>query len=173
MSSSGISVGTSVDVAKLVDAVDQAVARARDATAFFRTVVEPDMTALLLEQFASDGSRMRKGHRWAALKPSTIASKIRRGSNNGILRDSLEMMNAFVNPRHPDAVAIVQRLRYIRSVQGRAKELADWHKTGTPRMQARPVMGDGVPAPILRAWSGQLARYLATGQLPARSAVRG
>jgi hypothetical protein len=166
MSASGITVGTTVDLRKLYLAVDERAARVKDLTPFFRQVVAPAMTALLKQQFQSGGTTMRGGHKWARLAEATVKQKIARGTyEKGTLRDTDWMYDAFTNPDHPDAVEIVNRLRYIRSVQGEAKRIADFHQTGTRFMPARPVMGDGVPTPVMRAWSSQLLRWLDSGRL--------
>lgn len=172
-SASGVTVGTTVDLRALENAFQTMADRARDATSFWRAVVEPDMSALLEKQFASGGSTMRQGHRWKQLLAATVAKKVRQyGTDRGVLVASGYMRDAFVNPSHPDAVAIVQQLRYIRSVKGEAKRIADYHQTGTTRgLPARPVMGDGVPQPVRRAWSSQLAHWIARGAFPTRSAV--
>lgn len=165
MSRSGLAVGTAVNIGQLLDALDRASARAQDMRPFFADVVEPDITALLLEQFTSEGERL--GDRWAPLKPSTLAQKARKGADSHILQDTREMMNAFTNPRHPDAVAIIQRLRYIRSVQGQAKKVAEFHRTGTSRMPARPVLGNGIPRQTVMMWSSQLLAWIQSGTFPA------
>jgi len=72
-----------------------------------------------------------------------------------------------VKSKVQDAVAIVQRLRYIRSVQGRAKSIAEFHRTGTSRMPARPVLGDGIPRPTVMMWSSQLLAWVKDGSFPA------
>ena len=165
MSRSGRAVGTAVNIGQLLDALDRASARAQDVRPFFQEVVERDTTALLLAQFSTEGEAL--GSRWAPLAPSTLAQKARHGADSHILQDTREMMNAVTNPRHPDAIAIVQRLRYIRSVQGRAKSIAEFHRTGTSRMPARPVLGDGIPRPTVMMWSSQLLAWVKDGSFPA------
>jgi hypothetical protein len=162
-----VSVGTVVDVRALKADMAGDARRARDLRPFFAAIIAPELQALIMEQFASGGTRMRGGHKWAALAESTVRAKLRRGTyHKGTLRDTDLMYDAFTDPEHPDAVEIVNRLRYARTVKGEAERRAQFHETGTKKMPARPVLGDGVPRPVIRAWSGQLLRWIETGKLP-------
>jgi len=158
------SVGKALDLRDAMAFLGDLETRARDLRPFFAGRVSPDMTALLVEQFESQGSRMRRGHGWRQLAPSTIQSKTKRGTvGNGILVDSGAMRRAFVDPHDPDAVEVLNQQRYIRSVSGEAHRIAGYHQTGTRRMPARPVMGDGIPEPIKRQWMAALQTYITTG----------
>lgn len=157
-------VGKAFDVRDAMALLNDLETRARDLRPFFAARVSPDMTALLEQQFESQGTRMRRGHPWRQLAASTIRSKERRGTaGNGILVDSGAMRRAFVDPHDAEAVEILSTQRYIRSVSGEAKRIAGYHQTGTRRMPARPVMGDGIPEPVKRQWMAALQRYIATG----------
>ena len=160
----GVSVGVSVDLRRLEQDLSGSGERAKDIRPWLRGHVSPDVTTLLVQQFASQGSRMRRGHRWARLSASTLRSKARRGTiDNGILIDSGAMWRAFVETSDSDSVEVFNRQRYIRSVQGDAKRIAGYHRDGTPRMPARPVMGDGIPLPVQSEWGRSLAHYVLTG----------
>src|SRR5688572_22358646 len=153
-----LTVGTTVDLRALTRALDARARRAADLSPWYRGRVDPDVSHLMAEQFESRGSRLRGGHRWKQLALSTIDKK----GHDQPLVESGELMEAFANPDHPDASRIITRLTYRRGVKGRAAELARFHDKGTRHMPARPI-APGIPAPVRRAWSGSLLRYLSTG----------
>lgn len=160
----GVSVGTSLDLRKLEQDLGEQSERVRDLRPWLRGHVSPDMTELLVQQFASQGSRMRRGHRWPGLAASTVLRKIAKGTVDlGILIDTGHMWSAFVETSNPESVEIFNKQRYIRSVSGEAKRIAGYHQDGTSRMPARPVMGDGIPGPVLDSWGASLAKYILTG----------
>lgn len=162
-------VGTTVDLRQLVSALTERARRAADLRPFYRAVVDPDVTLLLRQQFASRGTRLRSGARWKRLAAATI----RRKGHDQPLIDSGNLYDAFTDPSHPDAIRIIQKLRYSRGVGGQTGRIARYHEDGTEnadgseRMPARPIM-PGMPAPVRRAWSGEILRYLDTGALPGR-----
>lgn len=54
------------------------------------------------EQFDTQGART--GRRWAAIKPETIARKLRRGEDPRILHATLRLRESLTNASHPDQI---------------------------------------------------------------------
>lgn len=186
------SVGFSVSARDVLAALDRtgvrdlpgAVRRARNLRPFLESVVDPDVSALLAQQFAGRGARLRRGVRWARLRPSTVARK----GHDTPLVDTGALRSAWTNPRDARAKVTITATSYARTVRGthpgngrrrrRAgsrptmQQLSSWFETGTrgrTGMVARPITGHGVPAPVTRAWAGKLGEYIATGRMPSRA----
>lgn len=140
--------------------------RAANLGPFFLERIRPDITTLMEQQFASEGTRL--GEAWAPLAPSTVARK----GHGSILEDTMQMFTAWTNPDAEDGYERVTDQTYRRGVTGFAADKTVWHTEGTSRgLPSRPVLGAGVPESVSLAWASQLATYLATGLVPPQSSA--
>lgn len=144
--------------------------RLRNMRPMFDAAIVPLAEAMLTEHWSSKGARF--GHTWAALRPSTIAERIRKGTiAKGILRDSDDLMRAvFRSPTSSGAILAIGggfRLVMGESVIDDPIERMKfrWHMQGTARMPAR----EPIPSPLPRSFRDQVRAvvhdFIASGRV--------
>lgn len=118
-------------------------------------VVEP----FFRRQFDTAGEA--GGQRWAPLRPSTRARRLRRGGNRGGLDRPLWDMGelrASLVKTGPRSIRRITRTEYER---GTAVPYAAVHQRGTGRIPARPIVPDPLPEDVLRQIEGVVADHVA------------
>jgi hypothetical protein len=145
-------------------------ARIADASPM-EAVFRASFLAVETERFDAEGPG------WAALAPSTLAEKTRKGQPADILVATGKLKASLTQEEAEGAVFIPTfgaleasvtmgtELKPAKPGKGwESYALATFHQMGTSRMPSRPVIDD---APILAAeWTASLALWLSTGALP-------
>lgn len=177
-----LTIGVAVNLGTLNRRLDRLRGAALDLRTFFLSVLDPEITKLLEEQFKTRGQAL--GTPWKALAPGTIKGRqrviVRRGKNGRVLSktvstkrgrakagldqplmDQLTMWGSFVKSGGPLSIRQATALEYMR---GSRDEKAPIHNRGSSkrpgRPPARPIIPARLPAPVLRAWGGLLERWL-------------
>ena len=161
-------------------------ARAKDLQPFFLGVLDPHVSKLIEEQFATRG-KVFGTKPWAALSPATIAMRSRSKSGAATsgsltkrgraragvdtpLQDTRRLWSAYVKSQGPEAIRRVTPSTYERGV---TVPYAQFHQLPYPsvvygrrtgrNVPARPVLprnAKDIPAAVAKQWSELLEAYL-------------
>ena len=182
-------VGASVDLADCMKVFDQLEKKVRDLSPFFRDVLDPALTELFERQFATNGAalgtpwaklstttiklRTQRTTGTGGAKATTSRTGRARAGFAAIERDTLRLYAAYTKAGGPGSLRLIDAMRYERGVDGGVVPYAAAQATGISAekarffgrplghpIPARPVIPKEMPAPVLKAWEGQLAQWL-------------
>lgn len=179
-------VGAVVHMEEVEKLLSDLALKVHDLRPAFRRI-DSNLTALLREQFDTRGKRL--GTPWKPISPVTVAIRTNRrmaskaarrkaiaakGAGT-VLRDTNRLWASYTKPQGPDALRVIDRLRYERGtlVPYARHHQVDQKQTrvfGKPRKQpvtvpARPVIPSDMPAPVLKTWEGYLVQYITAGEV--------
>lgn len=146
-----------------------AAAAVQDLREPFTDVIEPSVTQMFADQFATAGQA--GGTPWAPLRPSTLAHKERHGrAGLGTLRFSNRLWGSLTKVPAPEGIRVLEPTRYIR---GTSVPYASLHQEGFPverwgrvqfrqavQVPARPPIPDPVPPRLVDTWAAGVADYI-------------
>lgn len=89
------------------------------------------------EQFNTQGART--GRRWAAIKPETIARKLRKGQDPRILHATLRLRESLTNASHPDQIFQVFNNTLLFGSRVHYGEIHQNRGLGRGRKRRRPI----------------------------------
>lgn len=144
--------------------------RLRDLRPLAEHAIIPAALEMLRRHWDSKGAAF--GHPWAALAPSTIESRIRKGTAaKGPLRDTdnlfLALFRAVASTHRVQATASGVRVSLGLDSSARAIDRlkALWHQRGTAKMPARQIIPEPLPRSFRDLVRTLTRDWLLTGRL--------